>query len=98
VSGRKRHILVDTTGLLLKVLVHPADVQDRDGAKVLLATLGDRFPRLAHLWADAGYQGPCATWITETLGWTVEIVRTPPTCTLAERTNSPICYSESPQN
>lgn len=77
-SGRKRHILVDTTGLLLKVVVHPANVQDRDGARPLLASVGDRFPRLAKLWADAGYQGPCATWITETLGWDVEIVRKPP--------------------
>lgn len=77
-SGRKRHILVDTGGLLLKVVVHPANVQDRDGAKLLLATLGALFPRLAMLWADAGYQGPCATWITATLGWAVEIVRKPP--------------------
>ena len=76
-SGRKRHILVDTTGLLLKVHVHPADVQDRDGAQLLLALLGTAFPRLAHLWADAGYQGACAAWITATLGWAVEIVRKP---------------------
>lgn len=76
-SGRKRHILVDTTGLLLTVRVHPADVQDRDGARLLLAALEAQFPRLAMLWADAGYQGPCATWITTTLGWTVEIVRKP---------------------
>ena len=77
-AGRKRHILVDTTGLLLKVLVHPANVQDRDGAKLLLGTLDDGLPRLAKLWADAGYQGPCASWIRETLGWEVEIVRQPP--------------------
>jgi len=75
VNGRKRHILVDTIGLLLTVRVHPADVQDRDGATLLLAGLGERFPRLAKLWVDAAYQGPCATWITETLGWVVEVVR-----------------------
>ena len=74
-SGRKRHLLVDTTGLLLAVHVHPADVADRDGAQTLLAPLGARFPRLAHLWVDAAYQGHCATWITETLGWAVEVVR-----------------------
>jgi len=79
VNGRKRHILVDTIGLLLTVRVHPADVQDRDGAKLLLAGLGERFPRLAKLWVDAAYQGPCATWITETLGWVVEVVRKPRT-------------------
>lgn len=78
-NGRKRHILVDTTGLLLKVHVHPADIQDRDGARLLLAMLGAVFPRLAMLWADAGYQGRCADWIRIMLGWKVEIVRKPPT-------------------
>ncbi len=58
--------------------VHPADVQDRDGAKLLLAGLAARFPRLAMLWVDAAYQGPCTAWITETLGWTVEVVRQAP--------------------
>jgi putative transposase len=77
VSGRKRHPLVDTMGLVLKARVHPADVADRDGARALPAALGGRFPRLAHRWADAGYQGGLAAWVTETLGWTVEIVRKP---------------------
>ena len=76
-SGRKRHILVDTTGLLLAVHVHPANVADRDGAQTLLTPLGTRFPRLAKLWADAAYQGRCAAWIAETLHWTVELVRKP---------------------
>ena len=76
-TGRKRHILVDTIGLLLAVHVHPANVQDRDGARLLLANLAERFPRLAMLWVDAAYQGPCATWITETLGWAVTVVRKP---------------------
>jgi len=77
VTGRKRHILTDTIGLLLAAHVHPADGQDRDGAKLLLAGLGNRFPRLAMVWVDGAYQGPCATWITETLGWTVTVVRQP---------------------
>lgn len=51
-SGRKRHLLVDTMGLLLRVVVHPANVQDRDGGRLVLAGLGERFPRLTHLWAD----------------------------------------------
>ncbi len=76
-NGRKRHILTDTTGLLLAVRVHPADEADRDGAKALLAPLGERFPRLAKLWVDAAYQGPCAAWIAETLGWAVEVVHKP---------------------
>jgi putative transposase len=52
-------------------------VADRDGAKLLLDGLGGRFPRLAKVWVDAAYQGPCATWIAETLGWAVEVVRKP---------------------
>lgn len=76
-SGRKRHLLVDTTGLVLTVRVHPADVADRDGAKLLLAPLGTQFPRLAHLWADAGYRGSFTDWVTATLTWRVEIVRKP---------------------
>src|SRR5439155_1404207 len=61
VTGRKRHILVDTLGLLLNVFVHPADVQDRDGARLAL----DRrtrclFPFIERIFADAGYQGPRA--------------------------------------
>ncbi len=77
-SGRKRHILVDTAGVLLTVKVHAANIADRDGAKFLLTDLADRFPRLAKLWVDAAYQGPCASWIAETLGWNVEVVRKPP--------------------
>ena len=57
VGGRKRHILVDTTGLLLKARVHAADITDRDGAQLLLETLADAFPRLQHVWADMGYRG-----------------------------------------
>lgn len=60
------------------MVVHPANIQDRDGAKLLLTGLADRFPRLAMLWVDAGYQGPCADWIHATLGWEVEVVRKPP--------------------
>lgn len=76
-SGHQRHILVDTTGLLLTVRVHSAAIADRDGARELLGSLGTRFPRLATCWVDAAYQGRCATWITETLGWTVAVVRKP---------------------
>jgi putative transposase len=57
VNGRKRHLLVDTTGLVLKAVVHPADVHDRGGGKLLLGALGGRFPRLRHIWADQGYAG-----------------------------------------
>jgi putative transposase len=78
VNGRKRHILVDTLGLLLKVIVHPANVQDRDGAKLVLAGQRQQLPRLRHLWADQAYTGPILDWIQEQLGWTVEIVERSP--------------------
>ena len=58
VTGKKRHILVDTLGLLLHAIVHPADIQDRDGGALLLSTLFGMYPFLAKLFADAGYQGP----------------------------------------
>jgi putative transposase len=77
IGGRKRHILVDTTGLLLKAHVHAADIADRDGARLLLDGVGDEFPRLAHVWADMGYRGKVVEWIKERLGWTLEIVKQP---------------------
>jgi putative transposase len=77
-SGRKRHLLVDTLGLLLKVVVHAANIQDREGAKLLLAPVQGLFPRLEKLWADQGYSGPIQTWIAEQLGWAVEIVKHAP--------------------
>lgn len=78
VNGRKRHLLVDTLGLLLTVVVHPANMQDREGAKLVLADLLQRFPRLQHLWADQGYSGTLRDWIAGELGWTVEIVERSP--------------------
>ena len=52
--GKKRHILVDTVGLLLHALVHPADIQDRDGGVLVLKTLFGRYPFLKKLFADGG--------------------------------------------
>src|SRR5207249_3108657 len=66
VTGRKRHLLVDTMGLILLVMVHPADIQDRDGARLLLAMLVGgcrRFSRLQLIWADAGYVGQLIEWV-----------------------------------
>lgn len=63
ISGRKRHILVDTIGLLLIVIVHGADVQDRDGAKLVLERLRHRFTRLRLIWADGGYAGTLVEWV-----------------------------------
>jgi putative transposase len=82
VKGRKRHLLVDTQGLVLKARVHSAEVQDRQGIKLLLEIAAwDRLPeRLSHLWMDAGYteEGKGADWVHKALGWTAEIIRHPP--------------------
>ena len=60
INGRKRHVLVDTLGLLLRGIVHPASVQDRDGLAPLLMRIRRRFPWLQLLFADGGYQGDVA--------------------------------------
>jgi transposase len=58
INRKKRHILVDTLGLLLHAIVHPADIQDRDGGMLVLSTLFGMYPFLQKLFADGGYQGP----------------------------------------
>src|SRR6185437_14783549 len=76
VTGRKRHILVDTLGLLLSVAVHPANVQDRDGAGELLRTARRSFPFIERIFADAGYQGPkMAKLVARTGAWSLQIVK-----------------------
>ena len=57
VEGRKRHLLVDTEGLVLKAKLHSAKVPDEDGIRLLLESARDRLGRLSRLWVDAGYQG-----------------------------------------
>ena len=74
-TGRKRHLVVDTLGLLLAVVVHPADVQDRDGARLVLAGLEGRFPRLVLVWADGGYAGTLLVWALVAVGVVLEIVK-----------------------
>lgn len=74
-NGRKRHIAVDTLGLLLLVMVTAGSVQDRAQAPILLALLAQRFPRLRHIWADGGYTGHPVSWAKEVLNWTVEVVK-----------------------
>ena len=77
VNGRKRHILVDTSGLLLKVVVHPADLQDREGAKQVLTAMQTEFPTITHVWADMGYTGSLQDWMQATFGWKLTIVKRP---------------------
>jgi putative transposase len=76
ISGRKRHLVVDTQGLILHVLVHPADVHDRRAAEAVLADLRGRYPNVECLFADMGYQG-LASWLLAELGWTLLIVKRP---------------------
>jgi putative transposase len=78
VRGRKRHLLVDTEGLVLRAKVHSAKVPDQDGIRLLLKGACERLPRLSHLWVDAGYQGRGKEWAEQELGLSVEVVhRTP---------------------
>lgn len=75
VNGRKRHLAVDTGGLLLTVVVTIAGIQDRDAAHRLLTALTGRFSTISLVWADGGYAGRLVTWAKTLLGVTVEIVK-----------------------
>jgi putative transposase len=77
VRGRKRHLLVDTEGLVLKAKVHSAKVPDQDGLRLLLESARAEASRLKQLWVDAGYEGRGKRWAEEVLGLSVEIVRRP---------------------
>jgi putative transposase len=74
--GRKRHIAVDTMGLLLAVAVHSASVQDRDGVRRVLARIRGRFPRLKLIWADGAYEAAVG-WAKQFGDWALELVRKP---------------------
>jgi putative transposase len=76
--GASANGTVDTLGLLLRVIVHSANMQDRDGARLVLAGLKQRFPRLHHLWTDQAYTGNLVEWIEQELGWSVEVVERSP--------------------
>jgi transposase len=76
VKGRKRHVVTDTSGLLVGVAVHPADIQDRDGAGLVIEAIHDLFPWLRHLFADSVYNGPNLSATLAKFGdWTIEIVK-----------------------
>jgi len=74
VKGRKRHILVDTLGLLIAVVITAASVQDRDGAKLVFAEARGE-TRLKLIWADGGYRGALVNTTKEEFGWDLEIVK-----------------------
>jgi len=75
-KGRKRHIVTDVLGLLLVIIVHTANIQDRDGAPDVLKAVGKKFPWLRHIFADGGYAGEK---LQQAMGdeWTLEIVKRP---------------------
>lgn len=76
INGRKRHIVTDTIGLMFGLVVHGADIQDRDGAPAVLASIRKSCPWLRHIFADGGYAGPKLRGALDKIGdWTVEIVK-----------------------
>jgi putative transposase len=77
IRGRKRHLLVDTEGLVLKAKVHSAKVPEQDGLRLLLESARSGLSALKHLWLDAGYEGRGKRWAEEAMGLSVEVVRKP---------------------
>ena len=75
IRGRKRHLLVDTEGLVLKAKVHSAKIPEQDGLKMLLESARAGVWHLKHLWLDAGYEGRGRRWAEEALSLSVEVVR-----------------------
>lgn len=74
-KGRKRHIVVDTMGLLIFVIVHSADIQDRDGAKLVMDKLKENLIKLVKIFADGGYAGKLVEYAAQTYKWVLEIVK-----------------------
>jgi putative transposase len=77
VLGRKRHLLVDTEGHLLAVLVEPADIADRDAARWLFQAIARRWPDVRRVWADQAYTGDLAEWLATVYGIELVVVSRP---------------------
>lgn len=76
IKGRKRHIVTDTQGFLVGAVIHPADIQDRDGAPDVLAHIRHNFPWLRHVFADGGYAGDKLKNALAKMGtWAIEIIK-----------------------
>ena len=76
VKGRRRHIITDTNGFLVHAIVHSADIEDRDGAPLVLGDTRYSFPWLRHVFADGGFAGDkLKTALTEIGGWTIEVIK-----------------------
>ena len=70
--------MTDTLGLVVRVKVHSAGLQDRESVPLVLEGMNEQFPRVSHAWVDQGYTGMGKQWIEEHLHWTVEVVHHPP--------------------
>ena len=78
ILGRKRHILVDTLGLLLAVFVHDAHRSDQAGFQLLCLWVQGLFPRLRLIWVDSSYRGQkLAQWLQQNCGWVLDVVKRP---------------------
>jgi len=77
VNGRKRHLLVDTLGLLMAIAVTAASVQDRDGARLLFSRLGGACKKLRLIWVDGGYRGQLLDWVAERYRFRLRVVLRP---------------------
>jgi transposase len=77
-NGRKRHVVVDTLGLLVVVLVTAASIQDRDGGRRVLDRARMAMPSITLVWADGGYAGKLVAWVARYCRIALEIVRKPP--------------------
>jgi transposase len=78
INGRKRHVVVDTKGMIVAVMVTPANVTDRDAAREVLLRLCLEHPEITQVWADQGYSGELVTWAKDTLGLMLRISKRPP--------------------
>ena len=77
INGRKRHVLVDTLGLVFAVVVTGANIQDRDGAQLLLSRLSGSCKKLRKIWVDGGYRGQVIAWVAQTFKFILEPVLRP---------------------
>lgn len=77
-TGRKRHFLVDTEGLLTELVVHPANVSESAGAQLVLTKAKTNGRALGKIWVDGGYQQGCVAWAQAELGYPLEVVTRPP--------------------
>ena len=78
VNGRKRHIVVDTLGLIMSLVIHTADIQDQEGAKLTIEKLDGRFKRLKKIFGDSAYKrSGLPDWVAEKFGWELEVISRP---------------------